>query len=61
MFFLYNRPCCEQIHSNCFLTAALEICLNPRKPASVITVISPKSVLPQWGLPEVSYQFITRY
>uniref|UniRef100_A0A3Q3X8S1 Uncharacterized protein n=1 Tax=Mola mola TaxID=94237 RepID=A0A3Q3X8S1_MOLML len=36
------------------------ICLNPRNPASVITVISPKSVLSQWGLPEVSYQFITR-
>lgn len=37
-----------------------EICLNPHKPASVITVIPPKSVLPQWGLPEVSYQFSTR-
>ncbi|TKS83510.1 hypothetical protein D9C73_017623 [Collichthys lucidus] len=39
---------------------SVEICLNPRKPASVITVISPKSVLPQWGLPDVSYQFATR-
>ncbi|KAG7223303.1 hypothetical protein INR49_015659 [Caranx melampygus] len=39
---------------------SVEICLNPRKPASVITVVSSKSVLPQWGLPEVSYNFITR-
>ncbi|XP_034539080.1 RPA-related protein RADX isoform X2 [Notolabrus celidotus] len=39
---------------------AVEICLNPRNPSSVVTVISPKSVLPQWGLPEVSNQFITR-
>ncbi|XP_023260445.1 RPA-related protein RADX [Seriola lalandi dorsalis] len=39
---------------------SVEICLNPRNPASVITIVSPKSVLPQWGLPEVSYQFITR-
>uniref|UniRef100_A0A665UC23 RPA1 related single stranded DNA binding protein n=1 Tax=Echeneis naucrates TaxID=173247 RepID=A0A665UC23_ECHNA len=39
---------------------SVEICLNPRNPTSVITVVSPKSVLPQWGLPEVSYHFITR-
>ncbi|XP_068187226.1 RPA-related protein RADX [Antennarius striatus] len=39
---------------------SVEICLNPRNPASVITVVSPSSVLPQWRLPEVSYQFITR-
>ncbi|XP_074527561.1 RPA-related protein RADX isoform X2 [Halichoeres trimaculatus] len=39
---------------------SVEICLNPRNPTSVITVVSPKSVLPQWGLPEVSYQFATR-
>ncbi|XP_023153060.2 RPA-related protein RADX isoform X1 [Amphiprion ocellaris] len=39
---------------------SIEICLNPRNPASVITVVSPKSVSPQWGLPEVSYQFTTR-
>lgn len=38
----------------------LEICLNARNPASVITVISPKNVLPQWGLPDVSYHFITQ-
>nr|XP_020485905.1 RPA-related protein RADX-like [Labrus bergylta] len=39
---------------------SVEIGLNPRNPVSVITVVSPKSVLPQWGLPEVSYQFTTR-
>ncbi|KAM6983494.1 RPA-related protein RADX [Tautogolabrus adspersus] len=39
---------------------SVEICLNPRNPVSVITVVSQKSVLPQWGLPEVSYQFTTR-
>ncbi|XP_033181442.1 RPA-related protein RADX isoform X2 [Mastacembelus armatus] len=39
---------------------SVEICLNPRNPGSIITVVSPKSVLPQWGLPEVSYQFSTR-
>uniref|UniRef100_UPI0037E8D294 RPA-related protein RADX n=1 Tax=Semicossyphus pulcher TaxID=241346 RepID=UPI0037E8D294 len=39
---------------------SVEICLNPRNPASVITVVSSKSVLPEWGLPEVSYQFTTR-
>uniref|UniRef100_A0A8C6SZ14 RPA1 related single stranded DNA binding protein n=1 Tax=Neogobius melanostomus TaxID=47308 RepID=A0A8C6SZ14_9GOBI len=38
---------------------SVEICLNPRNPVAVITVISPKSVLPQWGLPEVSYRFTT--
>jgi len=38
-----------------------EICLNPRNPASVVTVVSPKNVTPQWGLPEVSYQFTTRW
>ncbi|KAL6098983.1 radx [Pungitius sinensis] len=39
---------------------SVEICLNPHNPTSVITVVSPKSVLPQWALPEVSYQFMTR-
>ncbi|KAM8900503.1 RPA-related protein RADX [Spinachia spinachia] len=39
---------------------SLEICLNPHNPTSVITVVSPKSVLPEWALPEVSYQFTTR-
>ncbi|CAK6953601.1 RPA-related protein RADX [Scomber scombrus] len=39
---------------------SVEICLNLRNPVSVITVVSPKSVLPQWGLPELSYQFTNR-
>lgn len=39
----------------------VEICLNPRSPASVVTVIPPKSVQPQWGLPDVPYNFATRY
>uniref|UniRef100_A0A8C3AGN4 RPA1 related single stranded DNA binding protein n=1 Tax=Cyclopterus lumpus TaxID=8103 RepID=A0A8C3AGN4_CYCLU len=37
-----------------------EICLNPRNPISFLTLVSPKTVLPQWGLPEVCYQFTTR-
>ncbi|XP_017315186.1 RPA-related protein RADX [Ictalurus punctatus] len=37
-----------------------EICLNPRSPTAVITVIPPKSVQPQWSLPEVTYNFCTR-
>uniref|UniRef100_A0AAV2JD86 RPA1 related single stranded DNA binding protein n=1 Tax=Knipowitschia caucasica TaxID=637954 RepID=A0AAV2JD86_KNICA len=39
---------------------SVEICLNPHNPVSHITIISPKSVLSQWGLPEVSFQFTTR-
>uniref|UniRef100_A0A3P8W5V0 RPA-related protein RADX n=1 Tax=Cynoglossus semilaevis TaxID=244447 RepID=A0A3P8W5V0_CYNSE len=39
---------------------SVEICLNPRNPAAVITVVPPNIVQPQWGLPDVSYQFITR-
>ncbi|XP_046694956.1 RPA-related protein RADX isoform X2 [Silurus meridionalis] len=37
-----------------------EICLNPRSPSAIITVIPPKSVQPQWNLPEVTYNFSTR-
>ncbi|KAM9789008.1 RPA-related protein RADX [Neosynchiropus ocellatus] len=39
---------------------SVEICLNVRNPASVITLVSPRSVQPQWGLPQVSYQFVPR-
>lgn len=39
---------------------SIEICLNARSPSAVVTMVSPKSVLPQWGLPQVSHQFITR-
>nr|XP_001343120.6 uncharacterized protein CXorf57 homolog [Danio rerio] len=53
-----SRP---QIHSLSLMTFhSIEICLNPRSPASVVTVIPPKSVRPQWGLPEVPYNFATR-
>uniref|UniRef100_A0A8C7L7D5 RPA1 related single stranded DNA binding protein, X-linked n=1 Tax=Oncorhynchus kisutch TaxID=8019 RepID=A0A8C7L7D5_ONCKI len=39
---------------------SVEICLNPRNPTAVLTVVPAKSVPPQWGLPEVSYQFAIR-
>ncbi|KAI1902747.1 hypothetical protein AGOR_G00019190 [Albula goreensis] len=39
---------------------SIEIGLNPRNPTAVIDVIPPKSVRPQWGLPDVPYQFISR-
>ncbi|XP_033498804.2 RPA-related protein RADX isoform X1 [Epinephelus lanceolatus] len=55
-----NRSRPQMDHHKMKTFNSVEICLNPRKPTSVITVISPKSVLPQWGLPEVSYQFTTR-
>ncbi|KAL6463066.1 hypothetical protein MHYP_G00274570 [Metynnis hypsauchen] len=38
-----------------------EICLNPHNPSAVITVIPPKSVQPQWSLPDVTYNFSTRH
>ncbi|KAM9440778.1 RPA-related protein RADX [Clarias gariepinus] len=43
-----------------FFFSSTEICLNPRNPSADITVIPPKSVQPQWSLPEVTYNFITR-
>ncbi|XP_032390416.1 RPA-related protein RADX [Etheostoma spectabile] len=52
-----NRSHPQMDHHRMKTFNSVEICLNPRNPASVITVVSPKSVLPQWGLPEVSYQF----
>ncbi|XP_050934819.1 RPA-related protein RADX isoform X2 [Lates calcarifer] len=55
-----NRSRPQMDHHRLKTFNSVEICLNPRNPASVITVVSPKSVLPQWGLPEVSYQFTTR-
>ncbi|XP_068456814.1 RPA-related protein RADX [Clinocottus analis] len=39
---------------------SVEICLNHHNPISSITIVSPKSVLPQWGLPDVSYKFTPR-
>ncbi|XP_063751308.1 RPA-related protein RADX isoform X2 [Eleginops maclovinus] len=55
-----NRSHPQMDHHRIKTFHSVEICLNARNPTSVITVVSPKSVLPQWGLPEVSYQFITR-
>ncbi|XP_029030531.1 RPA-related protein RADX isoform X2 [Betta splendens] len=55
-----NRSRPQMDHHRMKIFNSVEICLNSRNPPSVITVISPKSVLPQWGLPEVSYQFTTR-
>ncbi|XP_054899999.1 RPA-related protein RADX isoform X2 [Poeciliopsis prolifica] len=55
-----NRSRPQMDHHRMKNFTSVELCLNPRNPAAVITVVSPKSVLPQWGLPEVSYQFTTR-
>ncbi|XP_032432982.1 RPA-related protein RADX isoform X3 [Xiphophorus hellerii] len=55
-----NRSRPQMDHHRMKHFTSIEICLNPRNPAADITVVSPKSVLPQWGLPEVSYQFTTR-
>ncbi|CAB1421968.1 unnamed protein product [Pleuronectes platessa] len=55
-----NRSRPQMDHHRMKSFNSIEICLNARNPVSIITVVSPKSVLPQWGLPEVSYQFTTR-
>lgn len=55
-----NRSRPQMDHHRLKNFTSVEICLNPRNPAAAITVVSPKSVLPQWGLPDVSYQFTTR-
>ncbi|XP_043094144.1 RPA-related protein RADX isoform X3 [Puntigrus tetrazona] len=53
-----SRPHISSLSLKTFHT--VEICLNPRSPASVVTVIPPKSVQPQWDLPDVPYNFATR-
>ncbi|KAG7484201.1 hypothetical protein MATL_G00046760 [Megalops atlanticus] len=53
-----SRPCLADPQMKTF--TSVEICLNSRDPAVVIDVIPPKSVKPQWGLPDVTHQFITR-
>ncbi|XP_072191963.1 RPA-related protein RADX isoform X1 [Excalfactoria chinensis] len=40
--------------------ATIEISLNVRNPPTKISIISEEMVKPEWGLPEVKYQFITR-
>lgn len=39
---------------------SIEISLNPRNTGTVLTVIPPKCVQPQWDLPDVPYNFTTR-
>ncbi|XP_056910792.1 RPA-related protein RADX isoform X3 [Takifugu flavidus] len=56
----YSNRSHPQMDHHRMKTFNSEICLNPRNPPSFITVISPKRVLPQWGLPEVAYHFVTR-
>ncbi|CAJ1064227.1 RPA-related protein RADX isoform X1 [Xyrichtys novacula] len=51
-----SRPYMDHYRMKIF--TSVEISLDPR--SAVITVVSPKGVLPQWRLPEVSYQFTTR-
>uniref|UniRef100_A0A3P9H9U4 RPA1 related single stranded DNA binding protein n=1 Tax=Oryzias latipes TaxID=8090 RepID=A0A3P9H9U4_ORYLA len=55
-----NRTRPQMDHHRMKSYNSLEIVLNPHGPASLITVVSPKSVQPQWGLPVVSYRFISR-
>ncbi|KAK5918355.1 hypothetical protein CgunFtcFv8_003128 [Champsocephalus gunnari] len=55
-----NRSHPQMDHHQMKTFHSVEICLNARNPTSVVTVVSAKSVLPQWGLPEVSYLFTTR-
>ncbi|KAM4696100.1 RPA-related protein RADX [Rhinophrynus dorsalis] len=40
--------------------SSIEICLNARDPPSSIRIISEKLVKPEWRLPSVTYQFVTR-
>ncbi|XP_023651740.1 RPA-related protein RADX isoform X2 [Paramormyrops kingsleyae] len=54
-----NRSHPSLADSQMRIFSSVEICLNPRDPRAVITVIPPKCVLPLWGLPSVTYQFIT--
>uniref|UniRef100_A0A8C7ZR91 RPA1 related single stranded DNA binding protein n=1 Tax=Oryzias sinensis TaxID=183150 RepID=A0A8C7ZR91_9TELE len=55
-----NRTRPQMDHHRMKSYSSLEIVLNPHGPASLITVVSPKSVQPQWALPDVSYRFISR-
>uniref|UniRef100_A0A8C3AIS7 RPA1 related single stranded DNA binding protein n=1 Tax=Cyclopterus lumpus TaxID=8103 RepID=A0A8C3AIS7_CYCLU len=55
-----NRSHPQMDHHRMKSFNSVEICLNPRNPISFLTLVSPKTVLPQWGLPEVCYQFTTR-
>uniref|UniRef100_A0A3Q2DGL8 RPA1 related single stranded DNA binding protein, X-linked n=1 Tax=Cyprinodon variegatus TaxID=28743 RepID=A0A3Q2DGL8_CYPVA len=55
-----NRSRPQMDHHRLRNFSSVEICLNPRNPAAVITVVSQKAVPPQWGLPEAAYRFTSR-
>nr|XP_057944263.1 RPA-related protein RADX [Doryrhamphus excisus] len=55
-----NRSHPQMDHYGMKKFTAVEICLNPHNPASVITIVPPKEVQPQWSLPDLSYRFTTR-
>ncbi|XP_061608742.1 RPA-related protein RADX [Phyllopteryx taeniolatus] len=55
-----NRSRPQMDHYGIKMFTSIEICLNARNPASIITVVPPKDVQPQWSLPDVSYRFATR-
>ncbi|XP_043913181.1 RPA-related protein RADX [Protopterus annectens] len=38
----------------------VEVCLNPREPASELYILPEKNVKPEWQLPKVRYHFISR-
>ncbi|XP_077402304.1 RPA-related protein RADX isoform X2 [Vanacampus margaritifer] len=55
-----NRSRPKMDHYGIKTFTSIEICLNARNPTSIITVVPPKNVQPQWSLPDVSYRFATR-
>ncbi|XP_077360921.1 LOW QUALITY PROTEIN: RPA-related protein RADX [Festucalex cinctus] len=55
-----NRSRPQMDHYGIKTFTSIEICLNARNPTSLITVVPPKNVHPQWSLPNVSYRFATR-
>ncbi|KAA0716663.1 RPA-related protein RADX [Triplophysa tibetana] len=57
----YQKRSRPQISNLSLMTfRSIEISLNPRSPATVVTVVPPKCVQPQWYLPDVPYNFTTR-
>ncbi|XP_037124875.1 RPA-related protein RADX isoform X1 [Syngnathus acus] len=55
-----NRSRPQMDHYGIKIFTSIEICLNAHTPTSIITVVPPKNVRPQWSLPDVSYRFATR-
>ncbi|XP_067853394.1 RPA-related protein RADX [Heptranchias perlo] len=52
----WATPCDPQMKS--FRTA--EICLNPRDPRAEIQIVPTEQIKPEWMLPDIKYNFITR-